>query len=172
MLVLTRILADGLMVIMVLLAAFLLLVKLRRSLISRYDTYARIMLAGLSVYFTAKLVATFWQPETLRPFEKLGVEAGASYLNNPGFPSDHTLLAGFLTVTVWYATGSRTLTLAMAIMAAGIAIGRVLALVHTPLDVMGGLAISFIALAWYLPDLYPKRQRRLKTSKISKKVVQ
>ena len=107
-------------------------------------------MAGISSYMLAKFTGALWQPEVRRPFEELGVSAGAAYLNNPGFPSDHTLFAGFLTLAVWYATKNVRLTILMAVLALLVAVGRVVALVHTPLDVVGGFVFALLGASWYL----------------------
>ncbi len=143
-----KILADGLMVPIVLLAAYVLIMKVPHT--HRYDIYARIFMAGISSYLLAKIVGALWQPEAQRPFEKLGIEAGAAYLNNPGFPSDHILFATFLTLAVWYATKSRRVTLVMAGMTLLVAVGRVLANVHTVLDVTGGVIFALVGATWYI----------------------
>lgn len=142
-----KLLADGLMLPIVLLAAYALLYKVPS--VRRYDTYTRIFMAGLTSYMLAKFVGALWQPEKLRPFEELGIKAGAAYLNNPGFPSDHTLFAGFLTIAVWYATRSRWLTLTLAFLTVLVAAGRVLAHVHTVLDVTGGVVFAVLGIIWY-----------------------
>ena len=142
-----KLLADGLMLPIVLLAAYALLYKVPS--VRRYDTYTRIFMAGLTSYMLAKFVGALWQPEKLRPFEELGIKAGAAYLNNPGFPSDHTLFAGFLTIAVWYATRSRWLTLTLAFLTVLVAAGRVLAHVHTVLDVTGGVVFAVLCIIWY-----------------------
>lgn len=144
---LIKLLADGLMIPIIVLAGFSLLWRVPHA--DRYDRYTRIFMAGITSYMIAKFIGVIWQPEQLRPFEKMGVDPGAAYLNNPGFPSDHALFAAFLTIAVWYGTRSRKYTLTLAIMTTLMCIGRVLALVHTPLDVAGGLAIAGVGVVWY-----------------------
>jgi undecaprenyl-diphosphatase len=109
----------------------------------------RIFLAGITSYAAAKIIAAVYQPEVQRPFEKLGVEPGAAFLPNPGFPSDHALFAMFLTLAVWYSTKNKYLAGAMLAMTLIVGLARVLALVHTPLDVIGGLVIACIGIVWY-----------------------
>ena len=106
-------------------------------------------MAGVTSYLAAKIIAFFYQPETLRPFEKLGVDPGAAYLPNPGFPSDHALFAMFLTLAVWFSTRNKWIAGAMLVMTLAMGVARVLALVHTPLDVIGGFAIATIGVIWY-----------------------
>ena len=143
-----KLLADGLMVPIILIAGYALIWRVPAR--HRYDIYTYIFMAGISSYMLAKFTGALWQPEVRRPFEELGVSAGAAYLNNPGFPSDHTLFAGFLTLAVWYATKNVRLTILMAVLALLVAVGRVVALVHTPLDVVGGFVFALLGASWYL----------------------
>jgi membrane-associated phospholipid phosphatase len=160
-----KLLADGLMVPLVLLAAYALLWRVPRA--RRYDIYTRIFMAGVTSYLLAKFVGALWQPETLRPFEQLGIAAGAAYLPNPGFPSDHTLFAGFLTLAVWFATRNTKLTAALGLMTVLVAVGRVLAHVHTVLDVSGGIVFALLGAAWYIG--YGKNSFRTLLAKYAKK---
>jgi membrane-associated phospholipid phosphatase len=148
---LVKLIADGMMLPIVVLALYAFLTKIPRA--DRYQRYVTIFMAGITSYVAAKFIGALWQPETLRPFQKLGVDPGAAYLNNPGFPSDHALFAAFLTFAVWYASRSRVLTGAMIAMTILVCLGRVLALVHTPLDVVGGIAVAAFGALWYLPDM-------------------
>ncbi|MFZ1801634.1 MAG: phosphatase PAP2 family protein [Candidatus Saccharimonas aalborgensis] len=143
-----KLLADGLMLPIALLAGYALLVRVPKK--DRYDRYTRILMAGVTSYLVAKYLGAVWQPETLRPFELSGQIAGAAYLNNPGFPSDHTLFASFLTLAVWYGTRLKWLTILLGVLTVTVAIGRVLALVHTPIDVIGGMIIGVLGAVWYI----------------------
>ena len=60
-------------------------------------------MAGLTAYVVAKIAGLLYQPTTLRPFELMGVEAGASFLNNPGFPSDHALFTMAIVLAIFNA---------------------------------------------------------------------
>ncbi len=143
-----QIFADGTIVPIILIAGYALLLLIPKG--HRFEAYARILMAGITAYLIAKLLAAVYQPSGERPFEVLGVEPGASYLNNPGFPSDHALFAAFLTFAVWFETRKRTLGLIMASLTIVLCIGRVLALVHTPLDVIGGIFVASLGALWYL----------------------
>lgn len=160
-----KFLADGLMIPLFLLAMYGLFFRVPRH--DRYDRYSRIFMAGITSYFAAKFLGNIWQPEQLRPFELMGVDPGAAYLNNPGFPSDHALFAAFLTLAVWYGTRSRALTIAMGGMALLVCIGRVMALVHTPLDVVGGVAVAGVGALWY--KTYAKKRLQTHLAKRAKK---
>lgn len=160
-----KITADGLMIPLVMLAVWALLFRLRSN--RRIEAYSRILLAGLTAYLCAKLIGSIYQPELTRPFEQLGVSAGASYLNNPGFPSDHMLFATALSLAVFCETKTRKLALVLFGFTALIGLGRVLALVHTPLDVAGGFTIALAGLPWYFQYEYKRieQETRIKHKK-------
>lgn len=140
--------ADGAVIPIALLAGYALLFLVPKG--HRFEAYARVIMAGLTAYLIAKLLAAVYQPTLERPFEVLGVEPGASFLPNAGFPSDHALFTGFLTLAVWFETRRKGLTLILAGLTLAVCVGRVLALVHTPLDVIGGLAVATTGALWYL----------------------
>lgn len=144
---LIRLAADGAMILAGLIAAYAFI-----FVVPRKDWWYwawRIVLAGITTYAAAKLLAHYYQPNELRPYELLGLTPGASYLPNPGFPSDHALFAMFLTLAVWFSTRRRMLALIMLGLALVISLGRVLALVHAPIDVVAGLLIPLIGIVWY-----------------------
>lgn len=143
-----RLLADGAIVPIVLIAGYALLFKIPQG--RRFEAYSRILMAGLTAYLVAKLLGAVYQPSGERPFEILGVMPGASYLNNPGFPSDHALFTAFLTLAVWFETRQKTLSIILVVLTLLVCVGRVLALVHTPLDVIGGLVVACVGALWYL----------------------
>lgn len=145
--VLIRLIADFAVVPIFLLAAWALLFRVPKG--QRFQAYSRVLMAGLTAYMLAKFVATIYQPSTMRPFELLGVDPGALYLNNPGFPSDHALFVTALVCAVWFETRMKKLTIVLIGLALLVCIGRVLAQVHTPLDVIGGVGIALIGALWY-----------------------
>lgn len=116
----------------------------------RYQAYCRILLAGLTAFLLAKLLAVTYQPAAERPYELLGLAPAASYLDNPGFPSDHALFVMTIALAVWAETRRVWLSLTLLLLVAAVCIGRVLALVHTPLDVAAGVIIACIGGIWYL----------------------
>lgn len=152
--VLIRLIADVAVIPVVLIAAWALLFKVPKG--HRFQAYSRILLAGLTAYLLAKFVATIYQPATLRPFQELGVDPGAFYLNNPGFPSDHALFVTAIACAVWFETRMKKLSIVLATLVILICVGRVLAQVHTPLDVIGGVVIALIGALWY--SNVPRRQ--------------
>lgn len=149
-----RVIADAAVIPVVLIGAWALLFKVPKG--HRYEAYCRVLMAGLTSYMLAKFIGTVYQPEALRPFEILGVEAGASFLNNPGFPSDHALFVAAITCAVWFETRMKKVSLVLAGFVIIICIGRVMALVHTPLDVIGGVLIALVGALWY--SNVPRRQ--------------
>ena len=116
----------------------------------KYRAYCRILLAGITAFLLAKLVATIYQPAAERPYELLGVTPGASYLDNPGFPSDHALFVTAIALAVWFETKRKWTSVILASLVVIVCVGRVLALVHTPLDVVAGVAIACVGGIWYL----------------------
>ena len=142
-----RLIADAAVIPVVLIGAWALLFKVPKG--RRFEAYSRVLMAGLTAYLLAKFVGTIYQPATLRPFELMGVEAGASFLNNPGFPSDHALFVTAITCAVWFETRMKKTAIALVILTLLVCVGRVLALVHTPLDVIGGIVIALVGALWY-----------------------
>ncbi|MGV9001664.1 MAG: phosphatase PAP2 family protein [Candidatus Saccharimonadaceae bacterium] len=142
-----RLIADAAVIPVILIGAWALLFKVPKG--HRFEAYSRILMAGLTAYMLAKFIGTIYQPATLRPFEILGVNPGAFYLNNPGFPSDHALFVTAITCAVWFETRLKKISLLLAGLVILICVGRVIALVHTPLDVIGGVGIALIGALWY-----------------------
>ena len=155
---LIKLIADGAVVPVVMLGAWVLLARLPKKS-DRLQVYARILMAGLTAYLFAKLIGSVYQPEVMRPFEKLGLDAGASFMNNPGFPSDHVLFCMAISLAVWFETKQRKLAWVLFAFTALVGVGRVLALVHTPLDVVGGAIIACAGIPWYLQRPKHKLQK-------------
>ncbi len=142
-----KFLADYLIVIIVLIGGASILWYVRKD---RYQTYLRVMMMGLTALVLAKLTAMVFQPDVVRPFQAMKEAAKATFLNNPGFPSDHVLLIATITIAVWVTTKNKVLGVLLLMMSVGVGVGRVLALVHTPVDVVGGFTVAIIAgLIWY-----------------------
>ena len=60
------------------------------------------------------------------------------------------LFATAITLAVWFETRNKPITITLVVLTCLVGIGRVLALVHTPLDVIGGVVIACIGALWYL----------------------
>lgn len=144
-----RFAADGVLLLIVVLGSYALLAipdsqKLR--------SYARVAMAGLTALLFAKLIGSMWQPDAARPFVEMGVQAKAAYLDNAGFPSDHALFAAAISLAVFFETRKRKIAYVLFGLTAIVAVGRVVALVHTPLDVVGGLFFAALGALWYFTD--------------------
>lgn len=144
-----KLVADGLVIPVALIGVYALVRYVPRG--QRYQVYTRVLMAGLTAFVAAKIVGLLYQPSGLRPFELAGVNAGASFLDNPGFPSDHALFTTAITLAVWFGTRRKAWAVACLVMTLLVGVGRVVALVHTPLDVVGGLIIAWVGVFWYLP---------------------
>jgi len=147
-----------LIVRIILIGAYMLVFKIPRG--HRYEAYCRILMAGLTAYLIAKLASVIYQPSLERPFELLGVQAGALFLNNPGFPSDHALFVTAITCAVWFETRKKVVSMILAALVTVVCVGRVLALVHTPTDVIFGVIIGLIGALWYLNEYDFRRIKR------------
>lgn len=138
--ILLKIIADYLVLPIALVGGVVLLAVPARL---RYAAWGLAFMTGLTALLFAKIVSLFYQGE--RPFETLGVEPGAAFLPNPGFPSDHALLVFTVTCIVWATTKNKALSGVLLAASILVALGRVLALVHTPLDVIGGIFCAILA---------------------------
>lgn len=132
--------ADYLILIVLLIGGVtLLLVPAER----RYQVWARAVVAGMVALWIAKTASLFYHGE--RPFMALGATPQVAYLPDPGFPSDHALLVFLVTFVVWTATKNMWLAVTLLVMSIAVGVGRIVALVHTPLDIVAGFACALIA---------------------------
>lgn len=155
--IIIRVMADGLVVPVVVLAAWALLRVPRKQW---WGHFSRAVVMGLVAFWIAKIMSLLYQ-EGARPFMLLGVHAKAAFLNNPGFPSDHVLFVFSITFVVWAVTKSRVWGLTLLALSVLVAVGRVLALVHTPLDVAGGFVAALLAASLvYGRDFYRSKSSR------------
>lgn len=153
---LIRLLADGLVVPIVLLGAWMM-VRVPRQ--ARYRLYTRAFMTGITALVLAKTSSLFYHGE--RPFVATGQAAKAAFLQNGGFPSDHALLVFTITFVVWASTKNVKVSIALLIMSILVGVGRVLALVHTPLDVLGGFVFALIAaLLWYRQSFFTLHRKK------------
>lgn len=106
-------------------------------------------MAGLTSLLVGKLMS-FLPVHEARPFIEQGLHAGAAFINNPGFPSDHALLATVVVMAVYVLTPYRKLSYGLMILTLVMCVARVLALVHTPLDIAGGILAGLSGTVWYL----------------------
>lgn len=158
-----QLIADGAVFPVIVLGTYALIAKVPSG--HRYAAYCRILMAGLTTYLFAKLLGTVYQPAVERPFELLGVSPGAAYLDNPGFPSDHALFVTAILLAVWFETRNKWLSAAIAVFVVLVCVGRVAALVHTPLDIAGGVSVALVGGLWYFTNPYWNKKLRSKIHK-------
>jgi len=144
---LVKLLADGLLLF--LLGAAGLALLFWTSVRTKLTYYPYVIMAGLTSLLVGKLMSLIYQPATDRPFIEQGLTAGAAYIDNPGFPSDHVLLATVAALAVIVIVKKRWLSVVMIVAVLAIGVGRILALVHTPADVIGGLLAGLSGGVWY-----------------------
>lgn len=160
---LIRLIADGLVILIVLLGGIGYLWKVK---VDKWYHYSRAFMAGLSALVMAKLMSLLYVTAE-RPFVILGVDPKAAFLDNPGFPSDHALFVATITLIVAYATRSWRLVTVLACMSLLVGLGRVLALVHAPADVIGGFTAAALGvLPWYVWQ--KDKRKQYKTSYLQK----
>ena len=145
-----KFIADGLLVVIVGVAGGAGLYYLVGKTKKYKDVASYAIMAGLTSLLIGKLVSIVYQPSETRPYLELGKSAGAAYIDNPGFPSDHALLATVVVLMLFVLTPYRKLAVLMAVLVIIMSAGRVAALVHTPLDVLAGIAIGLVGGVWYL----------------------
>ena len=75
-----------------------------------------------------------------RPFVRLGVAPLIAHSTDNGFPSDHSAVAAFLAAILWFIDVPAAVVGSVTAVAIGVA--RIYALVHWPIDVLGGLYIG------------------------------
>lgn len=155
--VIVKIIADGLVFLIAIIGATTYLLQVNKD---RYQTYARTLMAGLSAYAIGRIFSLYYT-QTDRPFVLLGLDPKASYLDNPGFPSDHALFVITIALIVWAVTGRKLISSILAVLCLLVAVGRVLALVHAEADVVGGAVAALLGVAiWYGRDIIrPKNSR-------------
>lgn len=142
-----KFLADGTLFLIILICFPVITWSIRRQF---WSVAPVITMAGLTALLVAKIMSLVYQPEVARPFMEAGKTAGAAYINNPGFPSDHMLLATVLVGAVIVLTKHRGLATLLIVLTLLMGLGRVLALVHTPLDILGGIVAGVSGMIWYL----------------------
>lgn len=139
--------ADGLLLVIIVVAAPVIVWRLRGKFWSNAPV---VVMAGLTSLLAGKLMSLIYQPEVARPFLQDGLAPGATYVNNPGFPSDHVLFATVIVIAVYALTKNRLLGVSLLFLVGIMGAGRILALVHTPLDVVGGAIAGLIGAVWYI----------------------
>jgi membrane-associated phospholipid phosphatase len=144
---LVRFAADALLLLILGIGVIVILSHILK--VNFWYTSAVIVMAGLTSLLVGKIMSLLYQPSVARPFLELGAQPGAAYIDNPGFPSDHALLATVVVVAVQVLTKNKTISLLLVMLLLLMSFGRVAALVHTPLDIIGGILAGLSGAFWY-----------------------
>lgn len=116
---------------------------------------ASIVLAGIIAYAVAKVAGKIYYDP--RPFVTAHVQPLIQHAADNGFPSDHALLTATLTAVTYFF--NRKLALGMALLTIIVGIARILARVHSPLDIAGGWVLGVIGavIGYYFVTWYWRR---------------
>jgi len=146
---LIRVLADGGLIAVVLISAGVGLYWIMKEKPNLKALFPYVLMAGLTSLLAAKLISLL-PIQQARPFIEEGVEAGAAFINNPGFPSDHALVATVVVMAVFVLTPYKKTAYGLMALTLAMGVARVLALVHTSLDIIGGIAAGLVGTLWYV----------------------
>lgn len=143
---LIRLAADGILLLILAVAGPVILYAVRYRF---WRVVPVMIMAGLTSLLIGKIMSLLYQPQVARPFLELGSQPGAAYIDNPGFPSDHALLASVAVMAMYAVTKNRKLAAAMWLLVIAMSAARVAALVHTPFDVVAGAIAGLSGAIWY-----------------------
>lgn len=109
------------------------------------------LLAGGIAFVLSRIAAAmYFDP---RPFVTLHVAPLIAHAADNGFPSDHALLTGTLTAVAYFY--NKKIAVVMALLTIAVGWARVLANVHTPLDIAAGWLLGAVgALVGYAVSRY------------------
>jgi PAP2 superfamily. len=108
-----------------------------------------IVLAFLLAFLVAQLFHLL-PVEIYRPYQIVMRRPLIIPSTDTPFPSDHVMMAFALALAITFMTRFKKISLIGYALAVCVALGRVLALVHSPLDVFGGILCAVIGAAvWY-----------------------
>lgn len=116
------------------------------------------IVSGIVAFILAKIGGALFY--NARPFVSEHVQPLIQHAANNGFPSDHTLLAMVITVTVF--SISRRWGIGFMILTIIIGSSRVFAYVHHPIDIIGSIVFALVGgvAAYYLVPKISKRFRK------------
>lgn len=92
-------------------------------------------------FAAARILSSFIY--TSRPFVTENVKPLIDHAPDNGFPSDHTLLV--MTISAVFLIYNRRLGIVLIILSAAVGAARILAKVHSPIDIVGSSLIAFSA---------------------------
>ena len=142
-----KFLADWLLVLMIPVAGLAILLGVSKK--DRREKFTYILVAALTALVVAKIMSLL-PINQVRPFIEEGIAPVVSYIPNPGFPSDHTLLAFAMAYPVIFMSKFKKVGWLLLVAAMLVGVGRIIALVHSPFDVFGGIAAASFGAVWYV----------------------
>lgn len=120
------------------------------------------LIAGAIAYILSRIASKLYYDP--RPFVTEHVKPLIAHQTDNGFPSDHALLTGTLTAITYFF--NKKAALAMLVLTIIIGIARVIAKVHSPLDIGVGWLFGIIgAVAGYYLSLWLFKKYRDNSSK-------
>jgi undecaprenyl-diphosphatase len=132
----------------------------------KFKMAVAVIIAGIIAVVLDKLVARLYYDP--RPFVTHSVKPLVAHAADNGFPSEHTTFTMTLSaVLIFYRPKLAKLSFALALL---VGIGRIAAHVHSPIDIVGGIAIGLIAgyLGYYLtPKILGRRTTKAPKSRAS-----
>ncbi len=118
----------------------------------RLKFLASIVVAGMLAYALAKIAGKLYYDP--RPFVAEHIKSLVQHAADNGFPSDHALLTATLAVVTYFY--NKKIAMGMALLTIIVGVARILAAVHSPLDIAGGwilgstgAIVSYYIVMWY-----------------------
>lgn len=149
--------AKDLFLLTIILAAF---GWFRLNQANKIKLFAQLALAGVAAYALAKLASKLYYDP--RPFVSRNIQPLITHAPDNGFPSDHAWFTATIAAVLWQY--SKKLGYLAAGTALLVGIARVLADVHSPIDIAAGFIIGMAAAyigGWLMNQLpWIKKQRR------------
>ena len=124
---------------------------------NRLRFFAAVILSGIIAFILSRIASKLYYDP--RPFVTEHVKPLFAHAADNGFPSDHALLTGTLTAIAYFF--NKKYATAMLVLTIIIGVARVLAHVHSPLDIAGGWVFGIVGsfAGYYLVDWYFKKYR-------------
>lgn len=113
-----------------------------------WRAFGFIILAALTAVLASQIFHLI-PVEVYRPYQLMGTSPLIEPSVDSPFPSDHVTFAFTAAFAVILMTRYRKIGLVVLLAAFGVLAGRLLALVHSPLDVVGGLICAGVGTIWY-----------------------
>ncbi len=111
---------------------------LRAANSKKIQMAATVIIAGVLALIISRLAGKLYYDP--RPFVSHAVKPLIPHAPDNGFPSDHALLTMTLTAVLYFY--NRTWALVALILTIVVGVARVLAHIHSPIDIIGSFAIS------------------------------